>query len=92
VLRPNGEQLLYSLVRLLPAPRHGLKRALLQVIADELPRNAFESFLNGSDLHEDVGATTVLLDHLLQTADLAFDSPQPKQVGRLHVRFSCASA
>jgi hypothetical protein len=35
------------------------------------------------DLHEDVGAVAVLLDHLLQPAHLALDQPQSADVARL---------
>ena len=54
---------------------------MLQVIAQQLPPDPAQRFLDRRDLRDDVGAVAILLHHFLQAADLSLDAAQP-----LHVR------
>ena len=72
----------------LRAAADGRRRAVLQVVAEELAGHAPERFLHRGQLHEDVGAVAVLVDHPLQPAHLPLDAAQAHEValldGRVH--------
>ena len=51
--------------------------AVLDVVVEELERDALERGLHGGDLREDVDAVAILLDHPLDPAHLALDPVQP---------------
>src|SRR5438309_3463859 len=55
-----------------------LRYAMLGVVGEQLQRHAFECGPGCVDLGEDVDAVPVLLDHLLDPADLALDAPQSR--------------
>ncbi len=55
----------------------GVLDAMREVFAHELQRHGSERSCSGRDLGQDVNAVGVVLDHALQTADLALDTPQP---------------
>jgi hypothetical protein len=46
------------------------------VLVDEAERDLVQRGLHGGDLGQHVDAVTVVLDHALDPADLAFDAPQ----------------
>jgi hypothetical protein len=63
--------------------RTGLDRsgsAMFQVVPHELAANTSQRFLHGRNLGQDVGAVTVLVDHLLQPAHLALYATEAFQV------------
>ncbi len=47
---------------------------------------AAEGFAYGGDLDEDIGAVALLFDHLLEAADLTFDSLQAREIGASDIR------
>src|SRR5437764_2829960 len=51
--------------------------AVMGVIIKESEGDLVERRLDGRDLGDDVDAVAVLVDHPLDAANLAFDSPQP---------------
>ena len=59
------------------------------MIFHQTTRNASQRLLYGSNLHDDVGAIAVGLDHFLQAADLAFNSSQPPLVALFEFRIDC---
>jgi hypothetical protein len=59
----------------------GLGGAMMQMISHQVSGYAAERFLDAGDLRDDVGAVAILFDHLLQAADLAFDSTETVAVG-----------
>ena len=54
--------------------------AVSEVVLDEADRDALERALDRGDLGQDVDAVDVLVDHPLESADLALDPPQPLEV------------
>src|SRR5256885_6949326 len=56
------------------------------MIAQELAAHAAERLLHGRDLHEDVRAVALLLDHLLQPAHLSFDATEALLISFLDLR------
>jgi len=80
------EQLVIHSVCLRPALLDGVGGAMLQVVAKELAGDGAQGLLHGGDLHEDVGAVTVALHHLLQASYLALNAAQALQVPRLGAR------
>jgi hypothetical protein len=63
-----------------------LGRAVMQVISQQRLPYPAQCFLNGGDLNDDVGAVTLLLHHLLEPANLAFNPSQPLQVRAFDLR------
>lgn len=53
---------------------------MAQVVAHELATYAPQGFLRGRDLHHDVCAVAVFLDHFLETTDLPFDAAETLEV------------
>src|SRR5262249_21772051 len=53
--------------------------AVLQIVAEDDPADALQGRLGGGELIQDLGAGLVLLQHLVETADLPLD---PLQAGR----------
>src|SRR5215212_11415539 len=72
----NGVQqlaaLLGSLCRIAGCQR--VRDAVVHVVVEELEREALERRVHGGDLREDVDAVPVVVDHALDSADLAFDA------------------
>jgi len=50
--------------------------AVLRVVGEKKERDALERGFDRADLRQDVDAVAVIVDHLLQAPDLAFDSLQ----------------
>jgi hypothetical protein len=50
---------------------------MAQMGVEQLDRHALKGTGGGRDLCQDVYAVHVLVDHPLQSTDLAFDAPQP---------------
>jgi hypothetical protein len=73
-------------VRLDAAGPDGAGRAVFQVVPHQLAADSAESFVDRGDLGENVGAVSILFDHLLKTAQLPLDAAQALQVSRLHFR------
>jgi len=61
-------------------------RAVLQVVPHQLTADSAERFVDRGDLGQNVGAVSVLFDHLLKTAQLTLDAAQALQVSRLTFR------
>ncbi len=59
---------------------------MMQMIAHQVSRYAAERFLDTGYLGDDVGAVAIVFDHLLQTADLTFDSAETVAVGFFQFR------
>ena len=59
---------------------------MAQMVAHQFSSDRSQRFVHRGDLRHHVGAISILLDHFLQPADLAFDPPQPFQVARLDLR------
>ncbi len=55
-------------------------RAVVQVVAQQCLSYPPQRFLNRGDLNHDIRAVPLLLDHFLEPANLAFNSPQPLQI------------
>jgi len=68
-----------------PARRDGGRCAMLQMVAHQLAPNRPQRFVHRRDLRHDVGTVAIVVDHLLESADLALDAPQPAHVPRLDV-------
>jgi hypothetical protein len=58
----------------------------LRISSRETPA---KGLLHRGDLGEDVGAVAVLLDHLVETADLAFDPLEAVEVPLLEITVDC---
>jgi hypothetical protein len=71
---------------LFTAAANGLSGAVVEMILHESAPDASQSFLYGGDLDDDIGAIALLFHHLLETADLPFDSAQALQVRGLDLR------
>lgn len=69
------ELLVHGRRLLLIAVPNGAGRAVVQVIPQQRFPYSAQRFLNGGDLNHDIRAVSLLLDHLLEPANLAFDSP-----------------
>lgn len=50
--------------------------AVVQMIFHQIARDAPQRFLDRGDLHDDVGAVAIFVDHFLKAADLPFDAAQ----------------
>ena len=59
---------------------------MLEMVAHQVPRHTSERFLHRGDLGNDVGTIAVLLDHFLESADLAFDPAKPVLICLLDLR------
>jgi len=57
--------------------------AVLEVVAHQLAADRAQGLLHGGDLHQDVRAVAVLLDHLLEAAHLPLDPPQALEIAIL---------
>src|SRR5687768_17404973 len=72
------QELLALLGRGLPvARRQGVLHAVPDVLVEHLERDALERLGDRADLGEQVHAIAIVLDHLLDPADLALDAAQP---------------
>ena len=80
------DQLIVHSVRLDAAGPDSAGRAVFQVVPHQLTADAAERFVDRGDLGENVGAVSILFDHLLKTAQLPLDATQALQVSRLHFR------
>ena len=69
-----------SLGSSLAAAAQRLRYAVLQMILHQAPRHAAQRLLNGSNLHDDVGAVAIFFDHFLQAANLPFDAAKPMAI------------
>src|SRR5262245_45986081 len=70
----RGEELLRLFLRSrLVAGSHRPRDAVLHVPVEDLEREAVERGRDGPDLREDVDAVAVVVDHLLDPADLPLD-------------------
>src|SRR5690349_16924844 len=79
-LSPNPHhlhELLIHPLRVRVARADRRRRAVLEMVAQQLASHAPQRFLHRRDLHEDVGAVPFLLDHLLQPSHLSLDAPEP---------------
>src|SRR5687767_14975910 len=74
----DGGQQLLALLRcgLLVARLEGVLHAVPDVLVEDLQRDALEGLGDRADLGEPVHAVAVVLDHLLDPADLALDAAQ----------------
>ncbi len=54
--------------------------AVFEVVAHEFTADGAEGFVDGGELGEGVGAVAVVVDHLLEAADLAFDAFEAGEV------------
>src|ERR1700737_4897033 len=52
------------------------------MVLHQIASHAAQGFLDGSDLHDDIGAIAVFFHHFLQTAKLPLDAAQSVGVGR----------
>jgi hypothetical protein len=50
----------------------------LQVVSQQETSGGAERLMDGRNLHEDIGAVALVLDHLLEAANLSFDPFQPE--------------
>src|SRR3954463_14017545 len=55
----------------------GAHDAVVRVVVEQAEGDLVEGSLRRRDLREDVDAVAVLVNHVLDPADLAFDAPQP---------------
>src|SRR5580692_4413520 len=62
------------------APGDGLRDAVPQMVFQQAQRHRLQRPGHRRHLGQDVDAVLVVLDHLLQPADLALDPPQPLEV------------
>ena len=62
---------------MLVSGRERVRDAVLDVLVEQLERDALERVRHGGDLREDVDAVALVLDHPLDPADLALDAVQP---------------
>src|SRR5206468_5855429 len=70
-------QLVVHLLRLRVVAANRGRRAMLQVIPQQLAPNASQRLLDRRYLHQDIGAVALLLDHFLQPSHLPLDASQP---------------
>jgi hypothetical protein len=59
---------------------HSLRDAMAEMIAHQRLADSTQRLLYRGQLSEYVGAVAVFLDHALQAANLAFDTPQPVKI------------
>src|SRR5438876_10200382 len=64
----------------------GVRRTMLEVVPHQLAADGAQGFMDRGNLCEDVCTITVILDHFLEPAHLAFDSSKPFEVPRLELR------
>ncbi len=64
-----------------------LRRAVVQMITHERASNSAQRFLHGCDLHDNLRAVAFFFHHPLEPPDLAFNAPQPLQIGGLQLGF-----
>src|SRR3954470_7053138 len=74
------DDLIVHPLRFVAARSDRSRRAVLEVVAQQLAAHSAQRFLNRRDLGENVRAVAVVVDHLLESADLAFDAPQTREV------------
>ena len=65
---------------------NGFGSTVAEMIAHEGAADGAQGFLDGGDLHEDVGAVAVFGDHASEAAGLAFDAAQALEIGGLDLR------
>jgi len=53
---------------------------MLEMVAHEAAAHGAKGFLNRGNLHHDVGAVPVALNHTSEASNLAFDAAQPFQI------------
>ena len=63
--------------------RRGVGDAVADVLLEQADGDALQRLGRRADLRQHVDAVHVLVDHALQTADLALDAPQALDVGVL---------
>lgn len=56
---------------------------MAKVVIEQAQRDGAKSLVDGGDLREDIEAVALLMDHLLDPADLAFEAAEPVAVFRL---------
>lgn len=72
----DRQQLFDDGVGVLVGAVDGVADAVAEVAADDLLAHGAEAFLGGGDLGEHVDAVAVVVDHVLQTLDLAGDAAE----------------
>ena len=75
--------------RVLGTLRDRMCGAVMQVISKKRPRDTTQGLLHRGNLSNDVRTVAIFFNHLVETANLAFDSTQPFEVGGLNVRIDC---
>src|ERR1700737_1674029 len=80
------DKLIVHPVGLLSSGADRARRAVLQVIAHQLPANATKRLLHRRYLGEDIGAVAVVSDHLLPSSPLPLDAAQSFEIPRLPLR------
>ena len=56
---------------------------MAKMIPHQLAPHGSQRLVGRRDLRQDIGAVTILLDHLLQPAHLPFDTPQSGEIAHL---------
>src|SRR6476469_7993586 len=77
------EELIVHGVRLPGAGGDGARGAVLEMVAHQLAADRPKRFMDGRDLHEDIGAVPTVIDHLLQRSHLPLDASKPLHVACL---------
>src|ERR1043166_7681961 len=77
------QQLVHACIPLGTSGAQRARDAMLEMILHQLPCLRSQRLVYRSELNHDLGAVTIRLDHLLQTAHLALDAPQSLEIALL---------